>query len=68
MIVDGLENQTLGDFNHEVAENGCHLRQTELESLCQMAAEGGICELKIGSDRKMTKMKSPKVLWDNILE
>ena len=33
-----------------------------------MAVEGGICEVKIGSGRKMTKMKSPKVLWDDFLE
>ena len=33
-----------------------------------MAAEGGIRELKRGSGRKMTKMKSLKVLWDDCLE
>ena len=33
-----------------------------------MAAEGVICELKRGSGRKMTKIKSPKVLWDDCLE
>ena len=33
-----------------------------------MAAEGDICELKRGSDRKMTKMKSPKVLWNDCLD
>ena len=33
-----------------------------------MDAEGGIRELKIGSGRKMTNMKSPKVLWDDCLE
>ena len=33
-----------------------------------MAAEVGVRELKIGSGRKMTKMKSPKVLWDDCLE
>ena len=33
-----------------------------------MDAEGVIRELKIGSGRKMTKMKSPKVLWDDCLE
>ena len=34
----------------------------------KMAAEGSICELKIGSGKKMTKMKSPKVFWDDCLE
>ena len=33
-----------------------------------MAAEGGICEIKRGSGRNMTKMKPPKVLWDDCLE
>ena len=33
-----------------------------------MAAEGGIRELKRGSGRNMTKMNSPKVLWDDCLE
>ena len=33
-----------------------------------MDVEGGICELKRGSGRKMTKMKSPKVLLDDCLE
>ena len=31
MIVDGSKEQTLGDFEHKVAEDGCHLRQTEPE-------------------------------------
>ena len=33
-----------------------------------MAAEGGISELKIRSGRKMTKIKSLKVIWDDFLE
>ena len=33
-----------------------------------MAAEEGIRELKRGSDRKMTKTKSPKVLWYDCLK
>ena len=44
------------------------MSQTEPESPWQMAAEGGICELKIGLERNMTKMKSPKVLWDDCLD
>ena len=68
MIVDGSKEQTLGDFKLKVAEDGFNLRQTEPESPWQMAAQGGICELKRGSGRKMKKMKSPKVLWDDCLE
>ena len=68
IIVDGSKEQTLGFFKLKVADSGCHLRQTEPESPWQMAAEGGIRKLKIGSGRKMTKMKSPKVLWGDFLE
>ena len=67
MIVDGSKEQTLGDFKRKVADTGCHLKQTEPESPLEMAAEGEMHELKRGSGRKMTKMKSPKVLWDDFL-
>ena len=40
----------------------------EPESPLQMAAKGEICELKRGSGIKITKMKSPKVLWDDCLD
>ena len=33
-----------------------------------MAAEGVVSDLKRGSDKKMIKMKSPKVLWSYFLE
>ena len=68
MIFEGSKEQTLGVFKRKFAEAGCHLRHTEPESLWQMAAEGVICELKRGSGIKMTKIKLPKVLWDNCLE
>ena len=68
MIVDSLKEQTLGDFKHKVAEAGCHLRQTEPESPWKMAAKGGVYEINRGSVRNMTKMKTPKVIWDYCLE
>ena len=68
IIVYGPKEHTMVIFKRNVAEAGCHLRQTEPESLCRMAAEGGIHELKRGSGRNMTKMKSPKLLWENCLE
>ena len=68
MIVDGSKENTLGVFKSKVAEDGCHLRQRKSKSSWKMAAQGGICELKRGSGRKMKKMKSPKVLWDDCLE
>ena len=42
MIVDSPKEQTLGVFNHKVAEAGCHLRQTEPESPWKTDTEGGI--------------------------
>ena len=68
IIVDGPKEQTQGYFKRKVAEAGCHLRRTEPESPRQMYLEERICELKRGSGRNMTKMKSPKVLWDDCLE
>ena len=68
IIVDGSKVQTQGYVRRKVAEAGCHLRHMETESLWQMAAEGGIHEINRGSERKMTKIKSAKVLWDNCLE
>ena len=38
MIVGGLKEKTLGLLKRKVAEAGCHLRQTELEYLWQIAA------------------------------
>ena len=49
MVVDGSKEQTLGVFKRKVSDTGYHLRQTEPEYPWQMAAEGGICELKRGS-------------------
>ena len=68
MIIEGLKENTLGVFKRKVLEAGIHLKQTKLESPWKMAAERGTHELKRGSDRIMTKMKSPKVLWDYFLE
>ena len=65
VIVDVLKEQTLGVFKRKFAEAGCHLRHMEPESPWQMAEEGVICEQKIGSGRKMTKMKFP-ILSRNI--
>ena len=68
MIFDGSKEQNMGNSKHKVSEAGCHLRKKELESPGQMAVEGGIRELKIGSGRNITKMKSPEVLWGDCLE
>ncbi len=68
MILDGLKEQTKGDFQRKLHEADCHARQTEPYSPWQQAAEGCICELKRGMSRKMIKTGSPRVLWDHCIE
>ena len=58
----------MGYFKRKVAEAGCNLRRTGPEPPWQMAAEGEIHELKRGSGRKINKMRSPKVIWDDYLK
>ena len=68
MVVDGSKEQTLGKFRKKCREADCHIRQTEPYTPSSNAAEGCIRELKRGVGRKMTRMKSPKPLWDHCLE
>ena len=64
-IVDGSLEQVKGEFRYKLKEAGCHLKQTELYSPWQNAAEGNIRELKKGAGWKMIKSGSPKKLWDD---
>jgi hypothetical protein len=68
MILDGLKEQTLGNFKRKLREAGCHARKTKPYSPWQQATEGCIRELKRGVSRKMMKTGSPKVLWDHCIE
>ena len=68
MIVYCLKERTLGVFKGKVKDAGCHLIQTELEFMWKVDPEGGIRELKRGPGTYMTKMKSPKVIWDYCLD
>jgi hypothetical protein len=68
MVLDGLKEQTKGDFKRKLREADCHTRQTEPYSPWQQAAEGCIRELKRGASRKMIKTGSPRVLWDHCIE
>jgi hypothetical protein len=68
MVLDGLNEQTKGDFKRKLCEADCHARQTEHYSLWQQAPEGGIRELKRGVSYKMIKTGSPRVLWDHCIE
>jgi hypothetical protein len=68
MVLDGLKEQTKGDFKRKLREADCHARQTEPYSPWQQAAEGCIRKLKHGVSHKMIKTSSPRVLWDNYIE
>jgi hypothetical protein len=68
MVLDGLKEQTKGDFKRKLHEADCHARQTEPYSPWQQAAEGCIRELKRGESCKMIKTGSLKGLWDHCIE
>jgi hypothetical protein len=68
MVLDGLKEQTKGDFKQKLCEADCHTRQTEPHSSWQQAAEGCIRELKCGVSHIMIKTGSPRVLWDHCIE
>jgi hypothetical protein len=46
MVLDGLKEQTKGDFKRKLLEADCHARQTEPYSPWQQAADGCIRKLK----------------------
>jgi hypothetical protein len=62
MVLDGLKEQTKGDFKRKLHEADCHARQTEPYSPWQQAAEGCIRKLKCGVSHKMIKTGSSRVL------
>ena len=68
IIMDGSKEQTMGLFRKKAKEMGVHVKQTEPHSPWQNAAELTIRELKKGAGRKAMKAKSPKKLWDHVLE
>ncbi len=68
MVLDGLKEQTKGDFMRKLCEADCQARQTEPYSPWQQAAEGCIRELKCGVSCKMIKTAPPRVLWDHCIE
>ena len=58
----------MGLFQQKAKEMGVHIKQTELHSPWQNAAELAIRELKKGAGCKAARAKSPKKLWDHALE
>ncbi len=68
MVMDGSMEQTLGKFCWKLVDAHCQLKQTELYSPRQNAAEKEIKELKKGLGRKMLASGVPRQLWDSCLE
>jgi hypothetical protein len=52
MVFNGLKEQYQGDFKWKLCKADCQVRQTEPYSPWQQAAEGCICELKLGVSQK----------------
>jgi len=67
-VMDGAKEQVHGEFSRKMRQMQAGKRQIEPHSPWQNEAEATIREVKRGADRKMTKMKSPIVLWDHCLE
>ena len=68
IICDNAKEMILGEFNNELNETSCHLRQTKPVTPWLNAAEREIKELKKGYERKMIKSRGPKRLWEHYLE
>ncbi len=58
----------MGKFHWKLVDAHCQLKQTELYSPWQNAAEREIKELKKGSGHKMLATGTPMRLWDDCLE
>ena len=58
----------LGEFNRDLKEALCHLKQTEPFTSWLNAIKREIKELKKGSGRKPISFGSPKRLWDDCLK
>ena len=68
LIMDGSEEQTIGEFRKKARMFGSHIKQSKPYSPWQIMAEGAIIELKRGSGRKMMISLSPAKLWDHCIE
>jgi hypothetical protein len=68
LVMDGSEEQTVGDFRKKARDAGIHIKQTEAHTQKVNHAEVAIQELKKSTRQKMVRMKSPTLLWDNCLE
>ena len=68
MVMDGANEQTLGDFRRKCREASCNIKQTEPHSPWMNMADNGVRELKKASAQQMLKTHSPKPVWDHCLE
>ena len=68
LIMDGSNEQTLGEFQKKARQFGCHIKKSEPYSPWHIMAEGAIKEFKCGSGRKMMRCLSTAKLWDHCIE
>ncbi len=67
-VMDGLKEQTLGQFCQELQDAGCEKKTKEPYSLWQNSAKWLIKELKKGASRRLLLANTPRRLWDDCLE
>ena len=60
LVMDGTREQVMGKFVQKARQADCHVKQTELYSPWQNAAEGTLRELKKSAGQKMIKTNSPR--------
>ena len=68
MVMDGANEQIMGEFRRKCREADCHIRQIEPHSPWSNHAKVSIRELKMGVARMMIQNNTPLKLWDHCLE
>ena len=68
MIMNGSKEQTLGRFRKKCQDADCCIKQTELYSPWQNAAQSAIRELKKAAGQKMVCAGAPKPFWADAIE
>jgi hypothetical protein len=68
IIMDGLKEQTKGQFRKKRLLANVHIKQTDPYSPWQNDSESAILELKKGSGSKMVQAGAPKPLWADCIE
>jgi hypothetical protein len=68
IIMNEFKEQTMGRFCKKCQDVNCHIKQTELYSPWQNAAENAIQELKKAAGQKMVRAGAPKPFWADAIE